>query len=567
MTIARLNAFDGLFLRSAHLERMQEYTRSLAYALGRAGGPGVVHGYSTRLSADRLHVEVEPGLAIGATGRPFLLEQSATLDLRDPEVIRDQPGAGTLKLIVATGHDVPFGQENVYGELCAGSALGSTEAYVREDVAVKVVDWPLSGPTNKADSTLRSRVAKLWFEQERTAGVPWIADDDPTDSTDLLRPDWGSGLAPRTPHGREDVPLGVLLHTSKKWVLDVWTVRRERMDSPARRARQQQIGLRPWDVFVAQVLQFQDMLADAWAGATPVVLSTAGDTNREVREKVQAARDVIVSARARASLDAVLKLVPESAEGETTPTALPPLVRGLGIEELPPAGFLPLGAGSDTSVQERIRAMFPGSVELAFHACPVDAVLTAVEAAQHLRRIPLPTADRESRVAVDILVPDGTESVGGLVTDRPWVAFRRHAECGDGLESVDLYLCKAETADTAKTLLDDLATGKLPPAKLKGAQRSVLHYPVGGWALPAEQPTVEQWKADGGLVTALALARSVERQALIAGRAAMLLDVFPAPAGGAPRTGGVFAALGKEPARDAIVLIGHPAPRDGDSPR
>ncbi|MFJ2235193.1 hypothetical protein [Streptomyces sp. NPDC087859] len=562
MSIARLNAFDGLFLRSAHLERMQEYTRSLAYALGQSGGPGVVHGYTTRLSADRLHLEVDPGLAIGATGRPFLLEQTATLDLTDPEVVRDQPGAGTLKIIVVTGHDVPFGQENVYGELCAGSALGSTDAYVREGAAVKVVDWPLPGPANKADATLRSRVANLWFERERTDGAPWIADDDPTDSTDLLRPDWGAGLAPRAPHSPDDVPLGVLLHTSKEWVLDVWTVRRERMDSPARRARQQQIGLRPWDVFVAQVLQFQNMLAGAWAGAAPAVSSTAADTNREVREKVQAARDVIVSARARASLDAVLELVPEAVEGEAPPGDLPPLVHGLGIEELPPAGFLPLGTGTDASVQERIRALFPQSVELTFRACPVDAVLTAVEAAQHLRRIPLPTTERESRAPVDILVPDGTEGAGGLVTDRPWVAFRRHTDCGDALESVDLYLCRADTPDDAKRLLDALAAGQTSPAQVDGVERITLRYPVGGWALPAEQRAVERWKADAGLVTALALTRSPERRTLTGGRAAMLLDVFPAPPDRAPRTGGVFAALRKEPSRDAIVLIRHPD-RDG----
>lgn len=39
MSIARLNAFNGLFLRAEHLERMQEYTRSLAYALGQSGDP------------------------------------------------------------------------------------------------------------------------------------------------------------------------------------------------------------------------------------------------------------------------------------------------------------------------------------------------------------------------------------------------------------------------------------------------------------------------------------------------------------------------------------------------
>src|SRR5262245_44101772 len=107
MTIARLNAFDGLFLRAEPLERMQEYTRTLALVLGQAGGPGVVHGYSARLSQDRLKLVVDPGLAIGATGRPFLLEKTVQLDLADPKVVGDQSGVGTLRMIVVTGHDVP----------------------------------------------------------------------------------------------------------------------------------------------------------------------------------------------------------------------------------------------------------------------------------------------------------------------------------------------------------------------------------------------------------------------------------------------------------------------------
>lgn len=561
MTIARLNAFDGLFLRSAHLEQMQRYTRSLAHALGQAGGSGVVHGYSTRLTADRLRLEVDPGLAIGASGQPLLLERTVTLDLTDPEVIPDQPGAGALKLIVVRGVDVPFGQEDVYGELCATDSLGSTEAYVREDVKVEIVDWRLDGLDDKADATLRSRAANLWFERERTDGGPWIGDDDPADATDVLRPDWGSGLVPRSPLGPEGVLLGALLHTSKEWVLDVWAVRRERMDAFALRARQQQLGLRPWDVFVAQVLQFQDMLAAGWAGAAQDARSPAADTNKEVREKVQAAMDVIVSARARESLDAVLRLVPEAAEGDLPPSGPPPLVRGLGIEELPPAGFLPLVAAPDTSVQDRIGALFPQSVQLSFHACPVDTVLTRVEAAQHLRRIPLPTTHRRSRVAVDILVPDGVEGSGGLVTSRPWVAFRRSAECAEASESVELYLARADTADEAKSLLDGLTAGRMTPARIKGVQRMVLSYPVGGWALPAQQRDVEKWKTGGGPVAALALAGSPDRRALTGGRAALLLDVFPAPdAGRTPRDAEVFSTVWKDPSRDAIVLISHPAP-------
>jgi hypothetical protein len=40
--IARLNPFDGLFLRAVHLQQIQFYTQALTRALGVAGGPRVV---------------------------------------------------------------------------------------------------------------------------------------------------------------------------------------------------------------------------------------------------------------------------------------------------------------------------------------------------------------------------------------------------------------------------------------------------------------------------------------------------------------------------------------------
>ena len=49
--IARLNPFDGLFLRAVHLQQIQLYTQALARALGAAGDPGVVYGYGVALAA------------------------------------------------------------------------------------------------------------------------------------------------------------------------------------------------------------------------------------------------------------------------------------------------------------------------------------------------------------------------------------------------------------------------------------------------------------------------------------------------------------------------------------
>ncbi|MEU5952098.1 hypothetical protein [Streptomyces sp. NPDC047525] len=562
MTIARLNAFNGLFLRAEHLERMQEYTRSLAYALGQSGGPGVVHGYSAKLSPNGLKLVVDPGLAIGSTGRPFLLQASAELDLTNPEVTGQKAGAGTLRMIMVTGKDTRFGKENVYGDLCAGASVGNTEPYIAEEAVIRIGELPLAGPSDTSDGTLRSLVSSKWFAHERDLSGPWIAATDQADRTDILRGDWGSGFALPAPADPDAVPLGLLLCTSKAWVLDVWTLRRERTDPPPRRVRQAQLGLRPWDVFIAQVLQFQDMLAAGWPGAIArrSAAATADDMNREVRRNVEEAKKHITSKRAQESLAAVLELVPKT-DAATAVTAGPPrLTDDLGILELPPAGFLPQSAGAQSSVQEWISAMFPRAVQLNFRSCPADAVVSAVEGAQHLRRISLTPSEGKTAVPVDILVPDGVESADGLTTERPWVAFRRHADCClDGLESVDLHLYAVSSPDDGERLVAGLTDGSIDPTASEAAEHHVVRYPVGGWVVPENQSGVERWKEGGGSVTAIGLAGSVENRVLTAGRAAMFLDLFPhAPGDDNRGAGGVFAAVRTGLTRDAIVLVRHP---------
>lgn len=520
----------------------------------------MVHGYSAKLSQNGLKLVVDPGLAIGSTGRPFLLQASTELNLTDPKVIGQEAGAGTLRMIAVTGKDTRFGQENVYGDLCDGASVGNTEPYIAEEAAIRIAELPLSGPSDTADGTLRSLASSKWFAHERDLSGPWIAATDQADRTDILRGDWGSGFALPAPADPDAVPLGLLLRTSDAWVLDVWTLRRERTDPPPRRVRQAQLGLRPRDVFIAQVLQFQDMLAAGWPGAMArrIAAATAGDMNREVRRNVEEAKKRIVSKQALENLKAVLELVPE-ADGVTAVTAEPPrLTYDLGILELPPAGFLPHSTGAKSSVQEWIGAMFPRAVLLNFRSCPADAVLSAVEDAQHLRRIALTSSEDETAVQVDILVPDGVASAGGLTTERPWVAFRRHTDCcPDALDSVDLHLYTV-SSDEEPDLVTGLTDRHTDPAAEEKAQHHVVRYPVGGWAVPEYQPGVERWKEGEGSLTAVGLARSEERRVLIGGRAAMFLDLFPHNRDDGHSAGSVYAAVRTDLVRDAIVLIKHP---------
>jgi len=48
-----------------------------------------------------------------------------------------------------------------------------------------------------------------------------------------------------------------------EWVLDAWIARRDLIATPPRDAWEWRLGLRPWAVFIAQVLQFQAQLAGA----------------------------------------------------------------------------------------------------------------------------------------------------------------------------------------------------------------------------------------------------------------------------------------------------------------
>jgi hypothetical protein len=66
--LARLNYFDGKFLRAEDLRSEQLYLRNLVRLSNKSGGHGVADGFSvTRGSGDQL--KVSPGLAVNAMAR------------------------------------------------------------------------------------------------------------------------------------------------------------------------------------------------------------------------------------------------------------------------------------------------------------------------------------------------------------------------------------------------------------------------------------------------------------------------------------------------------------------
>src|SRR5262249_51965268 len=144
--------------------------------------------------------------------------------------------------------------------------------------------------------------------------------------------------------------------------LDPWIVRRERMDAPSRRYWQWTMRMRPWNVFLAQMLQFQCQLADLLAGGSPPgtpavdpcsppqeALQQAADLLQQVRAGLvsyrAAARDTIADQPAplALSLSSVVdlhdKLTRVISSGMTVAARDRILIRG-GIIELPSAGYL-----------------------------------------------------------------------------------------------------------------------------------------------------------------------------------------------------------------------------------
>ncbi|HEY6145541.1 MAG TPA: hypothetical protein VIV13_04660, partial [Solirubrobacterales bacterium] len=73
------------------------------------------------------------------------------------------------------------------------------------------------------------------------------------------RPSGGGGSRRRS---RENDRGATSADGDAGWSVDVWAARRDRGDPSPARTWQYRLGMRPWDVYVAQILQFQAQLQD-----------------------------------------------------------------------------------------------------------------------------------------------------------------------------------------------------------------------------------------------------------------------------------------------------------------
>ena len=275
---------------------------------------------------------------------------------------------------------------------------------------------------------LRSRVASSYFEDERRRVASFISGEG------LRSNVWCLGAEAA---GGKDVPIGVLARAGATTVfLDAWTARRERIDAPAKRYWQWRMAMRPWDVFLAQILQFQCQLSDLFntsppAGGDDDPCAPAKGVIQEAAQAVNKLATFYQTVTSRFTLQPLL--VDGTASDEPPPVlegglaallefqkklqtasdaALIPSTKVLidgGIVEVPSAGYLPVTPSSVVTVNQQVRRLLGRGVDLRFCIVRPDFVAHALEEAQHMERISLLEGldHPDRKPEVDILVPNG----------------------------------------------------------------------------------------------------------------------------------------------------------------
>lgn len=359
--LTSLNFFDGKFLRAADFKVEQRYVDALVRYSNMAEGPGVVHGLEVELaSGDDL--QVAAGLAIDPSGRVLLLPSAETVDIADlirrsrrqaiPLALRPlsirlrrglpvfdeceptdrEPVVETLEgrrfYVITVAHaDALCGREDVYGRLCENACDRDTARPFRNEgvvVRARPLDLtaflPGSSAVTFTRGHLRSLIASAYFASERAR-----MDGSLVSGAGLRSAGWCNGAEYLS---EPDVPLGLLCREGDTTLfLDVWTARRERMESSPRRYWAGRMAMRPWNVFLAQVLQFQCQLRSA-LGAAPDPGRRDDGPCADEREALEEARRALEELRDRMLADperhlgAALDLRPEVLRAAARPAVM-----------------------------------------------------------------------------------------------------------------------------------------------------------------------------------------------------------------------------------------------------
>lgn len=469
--LTRLHFFDGKFLSADALTLEQDYHRNLVRASNLAGGWGVVHGLGISLSGDQL--TVTPGLAITPAGSTVLAGQEFSAAVSDLlKVAAPAPAGGNAAFApctqdakaavieaTATGiYEITVGpieglcgNEAVYGKLCEDVCVSDSQRpYWREGLVLRLRPIALTLPDSTAvaltNTHLRNRVASAYFASE-----PWL-------TASLMS---AAGLAshvwcnPAQLYGRDEVPIGLLVREGGSTrFIDAWSARRERMDAQARGYWQGRMAMRPWNVFLAQILQFQCQLA-ALFDKTDVAIKPPDDCDslRQVLDTTRKELEALHKKYSASTQKIVEKLAakPVKKDAESVAdemkvayaelfdlseklsaldlgkVALPKnrLLLNAGFVQLPPAGYLPVAPGK-ADLADQLQRMFGEGVRLHYRAARADVLPHLVEEAQHMERISLTRGldNAQDLEDVEIFVPEGVIGDAAVEQSGTWWQVR-----------------------------------------------------------------------------------------------------------------------------------------------
>lgn len=520
--LTRLHYFDGKFLRADALTLEQDYHRALVRFSNLAGGWGVVHGLGISLAGEQL--SVTPGLAITPAGSTVLLSNTFTVavsKLVDTATAAPSnpatPGvAGSgnfgacdcndssdgLTTTAITGYyeitvgpvEGLCGNEEVYGKLCEDACVTDSQSpYWKEGLVLRLrpiaLDLPDSSSVHPNDATLRNRVASAYFASE-----PWLS-KSLLSASGLNSPTWCN---PAQMYNRDEVPIGLLVRNgSSTQFIDAWSARRERMDSQARGYWQGRMMMRPWNVFLAQILQFQCQLGgvfkpgvkefDPMDDDCKKLRALLGDSLRELekaRKKYAEGSKKILemlgdNSKALDEMENPFKSLEtlatklSDAQDSLTYTPQNRMLINAGFVELPPAGYLPVVPGK-TAINEQLQRMFGEGVNLHFCAVRPDYIPHALEEDQHMQRISLTRGldNPAQKEEVEIFVPDG-QIIDALGSDNGSYWFADVDAVF--LSSMDISFKKEETSlDKAEAIKEEAASAELAMANDTGANREEM---------------------------------------------------------------------------------------------
>jgi hypothetical protein len=200
--LAKLNFFDGRYLRADDLKREQRYHEMRSELVARAGGAGVIHGLGIPIpDLPGAPLTLEPGLGFNQLGQPVLLPGRVMFDLRklmeataaidgqiasvaaaagkanfaecypaiEPPTIEVPSANEPVYIITIAPNSALCGLQDVYGQLCESACVQGTASNLIVSGTIlraRPVNLVLPPVGGSHDLHSRSRLAVAWFRRE-----------------------------------------------------------------------------------------------------------------------------------------------------------------------------------------------------------------------------------------------------------------------------------------------------------------------------------------------------------------------------------------------------------------